>query len=142
MKHLSSQQISEWLAGVRTAGQEQHVRECPDCAEAVGRMENLLADFGRAYQQRGEGPVWEPAIGTARSHRLGWWPRAAFASAVLAAMIAAVPVVREHRMRAAQIAAEDDALLTAIQTDVARSVPVSLNPLAELTSGSLERSSQ
>src|SRR5271170_4328539 len=45
MKHLSSEQISEYLAGVLTPEQEVHAHECPQCGARLARLESSLSHF-------------------------------------------------------------------------------------------------
>jgi anti-sigma factor RsiW len=134
VNHLTSEQISRWIAGER-GSYEQHLRECAQCADAVARLENTLARFGGAYRDWGARQM--PAFHRAPASRPGkpLWLRTALASAVLAAIFFAIPAVetiRGNRLRVAQLAAEDDVLLTQIRSDVSRSVPASFKPLAEL----------
>jgi len=142
MNHLTSEQISEWMIGTRGAEQVRHVAECSQCAQAVGRMEGVLANFGGAYREWGANQMQAARPAPERPRAL-LWLRTAIATAVLAAVAVAIPV-RQHfkneEQRAAQIAMEDDALLTQIQADVSRAVPASLKPLAELekTTGSAQ----
>jgi hypothetical protein len=45
MNHLSSQQISQYLAGVLTPEQEVHAHECPLCGDRLARLESSLSHF-------------------------------------------------------------------------------------------------
>src|ERR1700689_1275419 len=45
MNHLSSQQISESLAGSLTPEQEVHAHECPQCGARLARLESSLSHF-------------------------------------------------------------------------------------------------
>ena len=134
MNHLSAEQRSEWMLGIRTEAMEQHVAGCAECAAAVAKVESVLAEFGSSYRsqvRRGHVALEKTVFWTATV-----WLRSAAALALITLMIVAIPFLREKR--AAQVDLDDDALLTAIQTDVARAVPSSLKPLAELTNPSLE----
>ena len=131
MNHLTSKQITEWMIGDRGSAEEQHVRECAQCAAAVGRMQSTLVQFGDAYRDWGG----RLQMGSRLAPRRSVWLRAAFVSAMLALVFIAIPageMIKQNRERAAQTAIEDDALLTQIQTDLYRSVPPSLKPLEEL----------
>jgi hypothetical protein len=138
VNHLTSEQLSEWIAGARLPEHEQHIRECAECAEAVGHAGELFADFSEAYRQWGERQFVSPPQASWERPR-SWLGRAAFAAGIIAILLA-IPGTEwiRHRQQTARIAMEDDALLTAIQSDVARTVPASLKPLAELS----ERSAQ
>src|SRR5580658_6771217 len=45
MNHLTSQQISQYLAGDLTPEQEVHAHECPQCGERLARLESSLSHF-------------------------------------------------------------------------------------------------
>lgn len=124
--------------------QADHVRACAQCAEAVARTERVLAEFGGAYRDWGSRQM-RLAHANAKAPRALLWLRSALAATALAAVAIGIPVsldIQQEHQRAAQIAIEDDALLTQIQADVSRSVPVSMKPLAELTAPSIHGSAE
>jgi hypothetical protein len=135
-QHLTSQQISEWMAGPRSAEYERHVQECGDCARAIASLEETLAQFGEAYRDWGGSQMVPARIAAteAKLHRRGpaKWLRVSMAAAALIAL-AVIPADRYHRHRAAQMSAEDDALLQEIHAEVSQSVPSSFSALADLT---------
>lgn len=45
MNHLSSEQISQYLAGVLTPEQEVHAHECPLCGDRLAHLESSLSHF-------------------------------------------------------------------------------------------------
>jgi hypothetical protein len=133
MNHLTSEQLSQWIAGSRTQEQEQHVCECAQCAAAVAKTEGLLLEFRGAYRQWGDAqfssPVARPVV---RHHSM--WLRAALAAAlVIGIAIPAGQKLYQNRVDQQQVSIDDDALLTQIQADVSRSVPASLKPLADVS---------
>ena len=132
MNHLTREQISEWMIGPRPQAQMDHVASCPECAQAIARTEAMLGDFTAAYREWGTAQTRFIAAPAPRPAAL-LWLRTALAGAALAAILIAIPTVQHFRAERQQ-AIEDDALLTQIQADVARSVPSSLKPLAELGS--------
>ena len=124
---------AELLIGPRTAEQDQHLRECAECSAAVARMEASLAEFGTAYRELGEQlPAFRASAAIGAQGARGtvrMWMRAGVVAALLGA-IALIPAEHYRQSYAARLAMEDEALLTAVQADVSRSVPASFEPLA------------
>jgi hypothetical protein len=65
--HLSSVEISEWLAGIRASDAERHLAECAVCAAELERAGEPLARFGAATRAwcAAETPV--PRLGSVGS---------------------------------------------------------------------------
>lgn len=131
--HLSSVEISEWLAGTRTPAAEGHLAECAGCAAELARAAEPLARFGLATRAwcAAETPV--PRLGSVatavrRRHRFTMMRVALVAAAVL---LLAAPVYRHHQ-RALEMARQDEALLEQVQTEVSRSAPEPMQPLEKL----------
>ena len=131
--HLSSVEISEWLAGIRAGGAERHLAECAVCAAELERASEPLARFGAATRAwcAAETPV--PRLGSieiaVRRRRRFAGVRVALAAA--AALMMAAPVYFRHQ-RAIETARQDEALLEQVQTEVARSAPEPMQPLEKL----------
>ena len=43
--HLSSEQISKWMAGDKNSDADRHLKECPQCATEIARLQSLLSAF-------------------------------------------------------------------------------------------------
>ena len=131
--HLSSVEISEWLAGIRTSGAERHLAECAGCAAELERAGEPLARFGAATRAwcAAETPV--PRLGSvasaARRRQRFMTMRVALAAA--AVLMVAAPVYRQHQ-RAIEMARQDEALLEQVQTEISRSAPEPMQPLEKL----------
>jgi hypothetical protein len=131
--HLSSVEISEWLAGNRASGVERHLAECAGCAAELERASEPLARFGSAMRAwcAAETPV--PRLGSiefaVRRRRRFTGVRVALAAA--AVLMVAAPVYLHHQ-RAIETARQDEALLEQVQTEVARSAPEPMQPLEKL----------
>jgi hypothetical protein len=139
-QHLSSREVSQWMAGERTPQQEQHVRQCPECGAELALMEAALALFRGSVRHWSDGQsrAAPPAIGSILAARLGsriqpmrW---ALVAAALL--VLAAVPIYRnvQVRQRQAEIARADALLLEQVDAEVSRAVPRPMEPLAKLVS--------
>jgi hypothetical protein len=145
--HLSQAEISEWLAGIRADGAERHLAECAGCAVEAKRASQPFERFGAAARAWGEAempaawltpaewptpPAWLAPEKTAPAPRRGWrLAGAGLALAAAALLLVAVPV-RLQRQRALELARQDEALLEAVQTEVARSAPEPMQPLEKL----------
>ena len=132
-QHLSAGEISAWLAGERTAERDGHLRECAECRAAVERVEAPLARFRCAVQAWSSQEIsLARPIELRRRHGFGMM-RLAMAAAMVV-MLAGVPLYLRDRARdrAAETARQDEALLEQVQTEVARSVPEPMEPLAKL----------
>jgi hypothetical protein len=139
--HLSQAEISEWLAGIRADGAERHLAECAGCAAEVKRASQPLEQFGAAARAWGEAempavwltpPAWLTPEKTAPVERRGWrLAGMGLALAAAALLLVAVPVRWQHQ-RALEMARQDEALLEAVQTEVARSAPEPMQPLEKL----------
>jgi hypothetical protein len=134
MKHLSSEQISNWLLGECDAGAKQHFDSCLKCREDVARLEQGLLEFKGAVHEWADQPI---ALRIpARRPSLKWAAAAATAMAVaLLPMYLNVRSAQHEAQVAAELAAEraNDALLMRhIESHLARSVPQPMEQLMEL----------
>jgi anti-sigma factor RsiW len=133
MHHLSSEQISQWLAGDRAPQLERHLAECPECRAELGKFEATLAQFRGAMRDWSESAVPRPwQRPAARSPWLSW-PRVALAAAALCFLVA-VPVYWNARVReqAAEAAHADTLLLERVDSAISQAVPEPMEPLVNL----------
>jgi hypothetical protein len=136
--HLSSQEISEWAAGVHTAERQNHLHECAECRDELTRLHGALSDFRDSVRSwsaaRGASaprPVWVTESPRA-AHRLRW-----ALVAVAMVFLAAIPFYRSHeRQRPVDTGLDDAVLLEQIDAGVSRSVPAPMEPLTNLVSWS------
>jgi len=129
MKHLSSEQLSSVVAGIRIP-EDGHLRECATCAQEVERMKTVLNLF--------RGSVWEWADNLDHSrakpaHAPRRTPMAwVVAAAVLAAAVA-IPMYQDSRTQELKAQALRDAqLLDDVNAQLSRSGPLAMDPLMRL----------
>jgi len=129
-QHLTSQQVSMWMAGERAPEAERHVRECAECAAELDAFARDLSLFSASVHAWSQKQVPPPMLRRARV-----WPlRLALTSAALL-LLASIPIYRlTHGVAQPRMTPADAALLEQVDTDVARAVPRSMEPLLELAS--------
>jgi hypothetical protein len=139
MKHLSSEQISSVVAGIRIP-EQAHVQECSACGQEVERVQNVLTLFRGSVREwtdkldHSEIPVQEAIVSHARAsltpHRapMAW----VLAAAALAAAVA-IPIYQDSRDRELKAQAERDAqLMDDVNAQLSRSGPMAMDPLMQL----------
>jgi hypothetical protein len=139
-RHLSSQEISQWMIGERTPQQEQHVRQCSECGVELARLEAALTLFRGSVrhfssrQSHAEPPAIASILPARRGSRMQPMRWALVAAALL--VLAAVPIYRnaQDRQRQAEIARADALLLEQVDAEVSRAVPRPMEPLVKLVS--------
>jgi len=134
--HLTSQQISEWISGLRAAGVKEHLERCRKCSSELDRFESALTEFRGAVREwsavQMTGRIASPSRSGAawRSpQRLAWAAAAIFAAVVLSF---SVPYFYTSHPMAAN-PNSDAALLIEVSSEVSRVVPGPMEPLMRLT---------
>jgi len=131
--HLSSVEISEWLAGIRGPEAERHLANCAGCAAELERAGMPLARFGagaRAWCGAAT-PAARPELLAPLARRRQRIAGMRVALAAAAALLVATPVYYRHQ-RALETARQDEALLEQVQSDLSRSAPEPMQPLEKL----------
>jgi hypothetical protein len=139
MKHLSPEQISSVVAGIRIP-EDAHISECAECIREVERARNVFTLFRSSVREwtdtldHSAFPV-QSALdlqvrryrGTHRT-RMAW----VFATAALAAAVA-IPMYQDSRAQEAKAQAEKDSqLLDDVNAQLSRSGPLAMDPLMQL----------
>jgi hypothetical protein len=138
--HFSSEQISQWMIGERTAQDEEHARQCPECAAKVAGFESAIALFRESVRDCGEryGRPEIPSPAGVRRARRNFVARPSRWAPVAAALLllAAIPIYTSsrERRRQAEMARADAALLEQVDVGIARAVPAPMEPLVKLVS--------
>lgn len=129
-RHLTSEEVSQWMMGERTPEQQEHLLACVECAAEIERIQAPLALFRGAVREWSADEQNRPGAIPARS-----WPGALLLrfTATVAVLVVLIAIgIGGRNRRAARIEAEDDALLGRVQTAVSRSVPAPMEPLYNL----------
>jgi hypothetical protein len=85
MNHMSSVEITGWIAGERTDAAERHVRQCAECAAEVMRIERAVGMFCYSARRWSEQP--ESAPMAAPRWKAGLRVACASAACVVAALL-------------------------------------------------------
>jgi hypothetical protein len=136
--HLSSEQISKWMAGDNNSDAGQHLKECPQCAAEIARMQSLLSAFRSSVIE------WNTLQGNAKAperwmpsqHRLrfaGNMMRWKLAAAMLV-LILGILVWKNHNDRRREAAAfeADIRLWEEVNSHISQPVPSPMAPLMNL----------
>ena len=131
--HLSAEQVSRWMIGERSGRQEEHVRECPECAATLAGLESAMALFRDSVRDCGEMYGRPPLSVPSKLRRvrpLRWAPVAALL------LLAVIPFYTDSRdrRRQAEMARADAALLEQVDAEISRAVPAPMEPLVKLVS--------
>jgi hypothetical protein len=136
--HLSSEQISRWMAGENNSDADRHIKECPECAAEIARLQSLLGAFRSSViawntlQRNADPPShWMPA----KHHRqvAGGILRWKLAAATLV-IVLAVSVWKNHsdRRHAAEVFEADVRLWEEVNSHISQPIPSPMAPLMNL----------
>ena len=137
MKHLSPEQISEVVAGIRIP-EDAHVRNCAECAREVERVQNVLTLFRgsiRTWTDKLDHSELHEAVVSSKARSPHGAPMAwVLAAAALAAAVA-IPIYQDSRDKEVKAQAERDAqLMDDVNAQLSRSGPMAMDPLMQLMS--------
>jgi anti-sigma factor RsiW len=133
ISHLSSEQLSECIAGYPRPMVARHVEQCQACRAELARFREALGEFGGAVRTWSEEQAHAAVAASARasaprswaaSHQLAW------ALAIAAICVIASFLFPRHRSEG--VAARDAVLLNQVDAEVSRTVPSSMEPLMKL----------
>jgi hypothetical protein len=127
-RHLSPEQLSEWVLGDRDAKMIQHVSSCANCRAQVEDFEAVLGGFRRTVRTWSEEqlPYHPRALRPRQPHV---W--AVTAVCALASFVLVVLLRHEGRVSAK----EEAAVFIQIDQETSRTVPAAMDPLSELVAG-------
>jgi hypothetical protein len=131
-QHLSTEQVSRWIVGERSAAEEQHVRECAECNAEVAQLGSALGTFRGTVLNWSDKQRAAAARPVRTAGRVRHWTGWAMAAAALATA-AAIPVYLEVRQqRQVELAKADAALMEQVDAEVSRSIAAPMEPLVKL----------
>jgi hypothetical protein len=149
MKHLTDEQLAEWLAGEASQETQSHLQDCECChAEAIV-MRDGISRYSLALRQQAAlaqsaqlDPAFSPRKSVA-SHRPRW-AGAGVLALLLGAQTAWMLMPRSATHPSQPIASaplnsqpsapmSDDELLEAVNNDLSRDVPQALAPVSAIT---------
>lgn len=131
-QHLSTAQISEWVAGERTAETQRHVRECPACKAELAGFESSLSAFGHAVREWAVQPQMHPKLQEGSNASWRW----ALGTAAMLA-VALLPAYWQQESPIDTAQQTDALLLEGIDMQLSRTVPASMEPLMTLMNSTL-----
>jgi hypothetical protein len=135
--HLTERQLSTWLAGRSTPGQQQHVRECPQCSDAVSSFLGPISTFQSAMQDwsnRQDLPRFTEGLASPQPRRRIIDPRWGWAVAAAAVVIlTAIPLYRQgSELQRSAKAAEAAQVMDTVNQHLSRTVPAPMEPIMAL----------
>lgn len=133
-RHLTSEQISEWLAGEYSSEVEQHLADCAACRVEVALFKTTLKVFRQSAHNWADQNC-APARATLRHVKRAPYRSAFRAFCLVGAMLLvcffADTVRREISVRTLN---SESALLQRVNSQIAQDVPSSFAPLDSLVS--------
>jgi len=135
MKHLSPEQISSVVAGIRMPG-DDHIRDCAECALEVERVQNALTLFRgsiRDWSDKLDHSEFHEAVASRKARSPHRAPMAwVLATAALAAAVA-IPIYQDSKNQEVKAQALRDAeLLNDVNAQLSRRGPLAMDPLMQL----------
>jgi len=142
-QHLSSEQVSAWIAGDRPEQFAAHLQDCAECRAEISAFESVTGALRSQLQQAASStriPAFQPKGESFWGGRLSG-SRWALACALTAALIA-IPIYQQQHKTLQQknippapvLSSEisDAALLQQVDAQLSRGVPGSMEPLTAL----------
>jgi len=129
-RHLSTEDLSGWVAGERAVEAVQHVRTCLECRAEIDRIQQTLAQFRGAVREWSDSQLAaDVAVSPVlRPRRWGW----AFAAAAVL-LVAGLSAPFFTKQPADPTHPQSDAdLLSSIRSQVSSTVPGPMEPLTRL----------
>lgn len=131
MRHLSSVQLSECVAGQPDPGTARHLESCPACRAELDQFREVLHGFRGAVRNWSENQARAALVIDARPPDSRSW--VASHQLAFALLLAAVCIVASLVWRGGENApASDSLLLNQVDAQVSRTVPSSMEPLMKL----------
>jgi hypothetical protein len=129
-EHLTSRQVSEFVAGLAGPAIGEHVHQCDVCRSEAERLSDTLGSFRQSVrqwsnEQEHRRPVILHSARKATLQRLGW--TAALAACLIAGM--AIPHDKGVKPAPARRIISDAELLVQVDRELSEVVPPSMAPI-------------
>lgn len=140
-RHLSSDEISQWVLNERTPDAEQHLESCSDCRAEVAAFKTTLSLFRTSAHNWADRQLSSEAQTMRRIQQApyrGMLHTVCLAAAMMALCALSMMSLRERSFTPAPVAAaaaapeapvSDAALLERVDGQVSQTIPTSLAPL-------------
>jgi recombinational DNA repair protein (RecF pathway) len=134
-EHLTSQQISEWMAGQGEAGWDLHLSACAKCAAEVEQLRQSLGFFRASVREVAQEASEVQTVFRTPNRGRRWLTGIVAASALLA-ILAWLPIykARDDRQKAAETARQDAELLQQVDAELSAEVAPPMKPLEQMVS--------
>ena len=129
IKHLSTAQISEWIAGERAQENQRHLQGCAACRAELAAFESGLVALGQSVRHWAAQQDAVPSLEIRAPRGLAGvsW-RWALAAAAIGA-VALLPIRWNSEARREAALQQDAEFLEHIHTQLSRAVPATMEPL-------------
>jgi hypothetical protein len=133
-KHLSEDDITRIASGLSARANMQHLQDCAECSNRLGRFDNAISLFRSAIHDRVDTrlALHAPAISVSSIPNpvvLTWRHRLAAAAVILVVLIPLIAIQREAlevRSDPSVQATSPDALMDAVNLRLSRTMPASM----------------
>jgi len=141
--HITSEEMTELLMGVSTNASDSHLRTCEKCRTELDKVKSSITSFRTASHAWSQGAAARPAVIArstgARSLLAGgniWWRLAAVAALIVIIFSIDDSAPRQgsttsngSALTAQEQIAQDNELLSQINSEIAEGVPAPMQPL-------------
>ena len=129
-RHLTSRQVSEYVAGLAAPAVGEHVHECAVCRSEADRLSDTLGLFRQSVRQWSTEREQRRPV-TLHSHRKITLRRLGWTAALAACLIAGLAIPRDKGVKPApaRLTRSDAELLVQVDRQLSESVPPSMAPI-------------
>jgi len=145
-KHLSDEQLNQWILGEAETAASQHLETCEACQREAEDLKQALGGFRDSIQAAAEARrlTWREPAQAPAGRSLGArfmaqrWAYAGALAAIVAVVVLLLRVDYRHTPHTPTGTVGEDEILMQIQTDVGQTVPSALAPGELLLQGAEE----
>ena len=133
IRHLSSEQFSEYILGTSGPVVTQHVENCPACRGEVASFREALSGFRdavRGWSADGAQAAMSAPVSAGKAVHAS--PSRQLALALVIALVCVIASLVAPRLERARTSASDVMLLNQVDAQISRTSPSSMEPLTKL----------